>query len=90
MSAAQIKLVRLDVLSLALAERAVLGRGQLQLQLIDDVSRNLVLDLKDIFDIAVVPLRPDLITITCAYELGADTNAAVHATNASLEYCLYV
>src|SRR2546423_343230 len=90
MAAAQIELVRLDVLRLTLGESSMLRGRQLELELGDDVARNLILNLKNVLDITVVALRPDLITIAGVHELSADANASIHATDAALEDRLHV
>ena len=88
--AAQIKLVCLDVIGVALAERLVLGRGQFEFQLIDNVSRDLVLDLKNVLEVSIVAFRPDLITVAGVDELSANAHALIHSTHTSLEDRLHV
>src|SRR5690349_12876785 len=82
---AQIQFVSLDVIRLPRAERPILRRCQLELQLTDNAPRDLVLNLEDVFELAIVALRPDLIPIARVDQLDADTNALIHAPNTALE-----
>src|SRR5437867_10068805 len=88
--AAQIKLVRLDVIRMTLAKRLVLRRGQFEFQLIDNVSRDLVLDLKNVLEVSIVAFRPDLITIVGVDELSANAHSLIHSAHASLEDGLHI
>src|SRR5438874_2044291 len=88
--ATQIELVRLDVLGVPLAERLMLRRGQFEFQLIDNVSRYLVLDLKNVLEVSIVAFRPDLITVAGVDELSTNAYALIHSTHTSLEDRLHV
>src|SRR5437762_3532222 len=87
MPATQVRLIRLNVAGLRFCQRLTLRRRQFDLQLVNDVAGNFVLNLKNIFEVAVIPLGPQLVTVACVDELGADAYAMTASTHASLQKC---
>ena len=88
--ATQIELVRLDVLGVPLAERLMLRRGEFEFELIDNISRDLVLDLKNVLEVSIVAFRPDLITVAGVDKLSTNADALIHSAHASLENGLHI
>src|SRR3954454_8944027 len=58
----QIEVVCIDVVGAPLLKRLLLGRQELDLQRVDDGLRDFVLDREDVSKLAVVALRPDMLT----------------------------
>src|SRR5262245_52460294 len=52
----------------------------------DDACRDVILQIEDIFDIALVSFRPDMIAAGCVDELGRDADTASRLPHAALHH----
>ena len=75
----------LEVLGWRTIENLLLFRQQLDLQLVDDGVGDLVLNGKDVCEIPVIPVSPDVTTILALDELGGDAHARAGLADASFQ-----
>ena len=82
----EIQLIGLAVAGAATLDGLLFFRQQLELQRLDDGLRNLVLQRKDVGEVAVVTLGPDLPARGPVDELRRDAHPVAGATHASLKH----
>ena len=84
---AQVELVRLEVVGGTRHQWC--GRmfeAQRHFQLFDNPARNLILNGKDVVEIAVVALAPQLRALACAHQLHRHANAIAGASDTPLQH----
>src|SRR5207248_8266896 len=72
----EVEIVGFDVGGPALLDRLLLFGEQLQLQGADDGLRDFVLDRKNVLEVTIVALGPDVIARRAVDQLGVDPDAA--------------
>src|SRR6185369_2859679 len=82
----QEEVVGLRIAGPALLDRLFFFRQKLELERTNDRLGNLVLDLEDVGELAVVALGPDMPAGLAVDELGIDPDSVAHLANASLEH----
>src|SRR6185295_9257367 len=85
LSPAQIHFVCFDIRRRNLLDGALLVFREHEPQSADDTCCNLVLNRKDIFELAIVPLGPELRVVCRVHELRGQTQSLSGFADASLE-----
>ena len=84
-SSLQIEVVSLKVIGIPAHERSALVR-ELDLQLIDNLSGDLILKLKYVLHVPIVFFRPHLVTVRNFHELCRDAKPLACLSNASFQH----
>ncbi len=82
---AQVVLVGLDVFGRRLLDGPLFALAEHDSQRFDDVAGDLVLDLENVLELAVVALRPEVVAVGHANQLGGDPQPAARLAHAALE-----
>src|SRR5215203_1192722 len=80
----QVEIIGFYIRCAAFFECRLLLRKKLDLQCIDNGFRNLILNFEDVGEIAVIPVRPNMLTGGSVDELGVDPDSAAGLTDAAL------
>ena len=80
---AQAQVVGLDVARLPLRERDLLREAELELQRLDDLARDLLLDVEDVVELALVRIAPDLAVGLDVHELDRDSHRVLEPAHAA-------
>ncbi len=83
--AAEIIVVRLDIDRSRLFDRLLLAFGEDHTQGLDDRLCDVVLNRKHILQLAVVPFRPEVVSVGDVHELRRNTQLVPHLPDTSLE-----
>ena len=86
----QVIVVGLDIAGSARGEAGFFGRQQPHFQGVGDRARDLVLDLEDVFHLAVVALRPEMVAVGHVDQLRADPDPLAGLAHAPFEHALNV
>ena len=70
---------------LSLGQRDLFGEVELQLQRLDDLLRDLLLDIKDVVQLAFVGVSPDLAVGAYVDELHVDAKGVLEASHAAAD-----
>ena len=76
---AQVEVVGLGIDGLALRQRDLLGEAELELQRLDDLLGDLLLDVEDVVELALVGVAPDLAIGRDIDELHRDAHRVLEA-----------
>src|SRR5882672_4161855 len=86
MTATQVQIVRLDARGRFPYKRPRWCWHEPGLQSAGDRARQLVLDRKDVPQVAVIRLGPEMVAVPCTDQLGHDPQRVAVAAHTSLEY----
>ena len=75
--------MRLDVLGTGIDEQRLFGLAQRDFQRTDDLLRDVVLDLEDVSQIAVVSFGPEMPAARTVNQLGGDANPVAGLSDAA-------
>src|SRR5437588_8390350 len=85
MATFQVQVISFKVVPITIQQRSPLASEQLDLQLIYYRQGDLILDSKDILEVAIVSLRPQMIAVFNADKLGGDPQTIAGLSNTSFE-----
>src|SRR6185295_14650803 len=86
LSASEVIGIGLDILCGCRLNRFFLGRQQLDLQLVDDGVVNLVLNGKNIGQLPIIALCPDMAAVFAVNKLSGDPDAGASPADAALKH----
>ena len=89
MATQQQRLVSLGIARASDIQWPVPVRQQFQFERIDDLAGDLVLDRKDIFEAAVVGVRPQVRAVGCAYQLRGDADLVAGLAHAAFKHVVH-
>ena len=89
-AALQIELIRLDIRRRLFDQPIVFATGEGHPQSLGDRLRNLILHVEDVFQLTVVPLRPQLKAIGHVAQLHGDAHAIPGSPHAAFEHRRHV
>ena len=85
MAPLQVQVISFEVVPITIQQRSPLAFEQLDLQLIYYRQGNLILNSKDILEVAIVSLRPQMIAVFNADKLSCDPQTIAGLSNASFK-----
>ena len=88
--AAKIVFVGANALRRDLLDRGFFVRSQNELESVDDVGRDLILNLENVFHLSVVSFRPEVVACRNVDELSRDAESLACFANASFEHRAHV
>src|SRR5262249_59606061 len=85
LTSTQIKFVRLNIRRRWLEETTFLPLGEGKSQRVENTAGNLILNGKDVLDLAIEPLGPKMIAVLCFDQLDHDPQTVSGFADAALE-----
>ena len=87
LAAAEIVVVSLNVRSRLALDRFLFAFAQDHSQRFHDRLRDVVLNLEYVLYLAIIPLRPQMISIGDIHQLGCDSQLVAELSHAAFEHC---